>query len=328
MTMELRKVQMTRGGTFFISLPKDWAVKNGLKRASIVAMNVTDDGRLVVDPKHDVEREPTTVVIKPSSHLEREIIGKYLLGYDIIRIEAKDRISLEEREKVKKTSSRLIGLEIIEEDYSKILLQCLLEPSALSPKRMLAREQSISLSMHRDAVTALIEGDVQLARSVLNRDNEVNRLYFLIVRILRTIVQRPNLSEKLSLSPIDCLDYRLVASLVESIGDHSAQIADRVIQLKGSRADKEASGHLIILHKGVYDSHEESVASFLSRNIQMAESVRSRRNSFEKSYSEAEAALNSKPSDASTHLLSVISLMGRIYDNSVDISDLAMPRMH
>lgn len=328
MTMELRKVQMTRGGTFFVSLPKDWAVKNGLKRSSIVAMNVTDDGRLIINPKHDVERAPTTVVIKPSSHLEREIIGKYLLGYDIIRIEAKDRISLEEREKVKKTSSRLIGLEIIEEDYSKILLQCLLEPSALSPKKMLRREQSISLSMHRDAVTALIEGDVQLAMGVLNRDDEVDRLYFLLVRILRTIVQRPSLSEKLSLSPIDCLDYRLVASLVESIGDHSAQTADRVIQLEGSKIGKEVSGHLMRLHKAVYDSHEESVASFLSRNIQMAESVRSRRNSFEKLYHEAEEPLNSQPSDASTYLLSVISLMGRIYDNSVDISDLAMPRTH
>ncbi len=101
-----------------------------------------------------------------------------------------------------------------------------------------------------------------------------------------------------------------------------------MIQLEGSKIGKEVSGHLMRLHKAAYDSHEESVASFLSRNIQMAESVRSRRNSFEKLYHEVEEPLNSQPSDASTHLLSVISLMGRIYDNSVDISDLAMPRTH
>ena len=326
--MELRRVQVTRGGTFFVSVPKEWADKNGLKRSSVVAMSVTADGRLIVDPKYDVERVPSTVSIKPSQYLEREIIGKYLLGYDTIRIEAKDRISLEEREKIKQTSSRVIGLEIIEEDYSKILLQCFLEPSSLPPGKMLRREHSISLSMHRDAVTALVDGDVQLARAVMDRDNEVDRLYFLVVRILRTIIQNPSLSEKLSVYPIDCLDYRLVASLVESIGDHAMQIAEHVIHMKGSRLGEEISNRLMKLHNAVYESQRESIASFLSRNIQMADSVRGRREPFEKLYHEAEAASNAQPTETSPHILSVISLMSRIYDNSVDISDLTMPRMH
>ncbi|MFQ6095963.1 MAG: PhoU domain-containing protein [Candidatus Bathyarchaeia archaeon] len=325
--MELRRVQVTRGGTFFISLPKQWAERNGLKRSSAVAMSVAADGRLVIDPKYDVERVPSMVAIKPSQHLEREIIGKYLLGYDIIRIEAKDQMTLKEREKVKQTSSRLIGLEIIEEDYAKILLQCLLEPSALPPEKILRREHSISLSMHRDAVTALVEGDLQLARSVIDRDNEVDRLYFLLVRILRTIVQNPGLSEKLSIYPIECLDYRLVASLVESIGDRSAEIAEQVIHMKGSRLDQEISKRLTKLHEAVYESQRESIASFLSKSIQMAESVRARRETFEKLYQEVEAISDAQPAEVSSHLLSVISLMSRIYDNSVDISDLTMPKM-
>lgn len=327
MAMELRRVQVTRGGTFFVSVPKEWAYKSGLKRSSVVAMSVTADGRLIVDPKYNVERVPSTVAIKPSQYLEREIIGKYLLGYDTIRIEAKDRISLEERKKVKRTSSRLIGLEIIEEDYAKILLQCLLEPSALLPEKILRREHSISLSMHRDAVTALVDGDVQLARSVMDRDDEVDRLYFLLVRILRTIIQNPSLSEKLSIYPIDCLDYRLAASLVESIGDYSMQIAEHVIHMKGSRMNEDTSNRLMKLHNAVYESQKESVASFLSRNIQMADSVRERRETFEKLYHEAEVASNSQPAETSPYILSVSSLMSRIYDNSVDISDLTMPRM-
>ena len=63
--------------------------------------------------------------------------------------------------------------------------------------------------MHRDAVTDLIEGDVHLAKNVVARDDEVNRLYFLLVRILRTFIQNPGLSEKLEILPIDCLDYCL-----------------------------------------------------------------------------------------------------------------------
>ncbi|MFB0536858.1 MAG: hypothetical protein ACETWR_17970, partial [Anaerolineae bacterium] len=59
--------------------------------------------------------------------VDREIVGKYLLGYDIIRVEAKDRIGTADRERIKQASSRLIGLEIVEEDYAKIVMKCLLE---------------------------------------------------------------------------------------------------------------------------------------------------------------------------------------------------------
>src|SRR3989337_3023095 len=160
--MELRRVQRTGGGTFFVCLPKKWAERNGLNRGSLISISEGMSGQLVVDVKYDTEPQPQVVAIKPTPFLDREIVGKYLLGYDIIRVEAKDRMSTEDRECIKQSSSRLIGLEIIEEDYSKIVLQCLLEPSAYPPEKILQREHSIASSMHKDAVTAFVEGDVHL----------------------------------------------------------------------------------------------------------------------------------------------------------------------
>jgi phosphate uptake regulator len=71
--------------------------------------------------------------------LGRQIIGQYLLGYDIIRIETKDKIDADIRNTVKTTVSSLIGLEIVEETYSQIVLQCLLEPSGFMPEKILRR---------------------------------------------------------------------------------------------------------------------------------------------------------------------------------------------
>jgi len=325
--MELRKVQTTRGGTFFVTLPKEWAKRNGVNRGSIIATLETADGRLVIDPRYNLEPAPLTITIKPTAYLDREIIGKYLLGYDIIRVEAKDRITPEQREIVKRASSRLIGLEIIEEDYAKIVMQCLLEPSALPPEKILRREHSISSGMYRDAVTALVEGDIQLARGVVSRDNEVNRLYFLLVRILRTIIQNPSLSDKLEIYPIDCLDYRLTASLVESVGDQSAQMAEHAIRMEGSKLTKEASQPLLNLHKVVHESYDDAVTAFFSRNIPIAESVRGKRDLVEELYRKVESVANTQPVEVSQCLLSVLSLMERIYDHSVDISDLTIPRL-
>ena len=325
--MDLRKIQRTSGGTFFVCLPKDWAERNGLDRGSIVSVTETADGQLAINPKYGVELVPQVAVIKPTSLLDREIVEKYLLGYDIIQVEAKERISPVNRERVKQASSRLVGLEIIEENYSKIVMQCLLEPSTFPPQKILRREYSIASGMHRDAVTALIEGDVHLAENVVARDNEVNRLYFLLVRILRTVIQNPGLSENLGILPIDCLDYRLTASLVESIGDQSACIGEKVIKLGDAKIAETLSQLFLKFHTVAYESHENAINAVFSRDVSMAESVRSEGEKIEAMFHEIETVVRDQPAEVGPHILAVASSINRIYDNSLDIADLVMPKL-
>jgi len=325
--MELRKVQRTGGGTFFVCLPKDWAKKNGLQRSSLVSISETSDGRLIIDAKYSAERTPQVVVVKPTPLLDREIVGKYLLGYDIIRVEAKDKISPEDRERIKLASSRLIGLEIIEEDYAKIVMQCLLEPSAFPPEKILRREYTIASSMHRDAVKALIEGDVHMAKNVIARDDEVNRLYFLLVRILRTVIQNPGLSEKLGILPIDCLDYRLTASLVEGIGDQSVRVAELAPKLENAKVERELAQLVLSLHRAVYESHENALKALFSRDISLAESVRDERQGVVDALRGVEAFARTQSADVASLVLGVASAVSRIYEHSLDIADLVMPKM-
>jgi len=325
--MDLRKIQRTSGGTFFVCLPKDWAERNGLDRGSVVSVTETADGSIVVNPKYNAERSPQVAIIRPSSFLDRVIVEKYLLGYDIIQVQAKDRISPLDRERVKQASGRLVGLEIVEENHSKIVMQCLLEPSTFPPQKILRREYSIVSGVHRDAVTALLEGDLQLAKNVVARDNEVNRLYFLLVRVLRTVIQNPGLSEKLGILPIDCLDYRLAASLVESIGDHSASIGETAIRLGGTKIPDKFSKLILQLHKVAYESHENAINAVFSHDVSVAESVRSEREKVKALFHEVETTILDLPAELGRHLLAVASSVSRIYDNSLDIADLVMPKL-
>jgi phosphate uptake regulator len=320
--MELRKVQRTSSGTFFVCLPKDWAEKAGLDRGSVVSVSELSDGRLAVDAKYGVEPEPRAAVIKTSPYLSREITGKYLLGYDVIRVVAEDRISAEDRECVKVASSDLVGLEIVEEDYSKIVLQCLVDPSAFPPEKILRREYSIAAGMHRDAVRAFVGGDVHLARNVVARDVEVDRLYFLLVRILRTVVQRPGVGEGLGVRAIECLDYRLMASLVESVGDLSVEVAEKAVEL-GEGIGKELSEPLLRLHDLVLGSHERALEAVFNRDVGVAESVRGERVQVEKLLGGVEGVA-SKAGGVGACVLAVAGLVGRIFDCAVDIADLVM----
>jgi len=325
--MDLRKIQRTSGGTFFVCVPKDWAERNGLDRGSIVSVTETADAQLAINPKYGVERAPQAAVIKPTPLLDREIVEKYLLGYDIIQVEAKERISPFNRERVKQASSGLVGLEIIEENYSKIVMQCLLEPSTFPPQKILRREYSIASGMHRDAVTALIESDLHLAENVVARDNEVNRLYFLLVRTLRTVIQNPGLSEKLEILPIDCLDYRLTASLVESIGDQSVCIGEKVIKLGGAKIAENLSQLVLKFHTIAYESHENAINAVFSRDVSMAESVRAEGEKVTEMFHNIETDVRDQLAEVAPHILAVASSINRIYDNSLDIADLVMPKL-
>jgi phosphate uptake regulator len=326
MMSELRKVQRTPGGTFFVCLPKSWAEQYGLRKGSVLALSETDEGKLVVDAKHDIEPSPRVATLKPGPYLGREIIGEYLLGYDAIRVEGKDRISFETRDVIKNTVSHLVGLEIVEEDFASIVLQCLLEPSSFPPEKILRRGYTIASSMHRDVAKAFVDGDVALARSVMARDDESNRLYFLLVRILRTIIQNPSLSEKLGVSPIECLDYRLAASLVEAIGDECVRLSMKTVELNGEKLDQDPRKQFLTLHAVCFEAQEEALAAFLTGAIDVAEKVRAMRNKVEREFAKLEEVARAQSLDIVAQILSAASFLRQIYEHSVDIADLAVPK--
>ncbi|MCW4018491.1 MAG: phosphate uptake regulator PhoU [Candidatus Bathyarchaeota archaeon] len=320
---DLRKVQRTPTGTFFVCLPRKWSELHGLKKGVMLALSETSDGKLFIDPKYGDEPQPRDTCLTAGPYLGREIIGHYLLGSDIIRIQAKDVIDLDAKNVVKTTVRSLIGLEIVEENYSQIVLQCLLEPSGFPPQKILRRNYSIVAGMHRDAVNSLIDGDLQLAKSVTSRDDENNRLYFLLVRILRTIIQNPSLGEKLGLTTIESLDYRLAASLIESMGDACVQVANKTLEMNGVKPSEDIRKLLLELETVCYDAHEQALKSFINKDIATAVHVRQLKEKVQELTTSIEKTAKDQP-DVMPQTLGVIAVIKQIYEHSVDLADLVV----
>ncbi len=321
---DLRKVQRTPTGTFFVCLPRDWSQKNGLKKGTLVALAESSDGKLTVDPRYNEEQVTRSSSIAVGPLLGREIVGHYLLGSDIIRIVAKERIDIETRNIVKGTVGSLIGLEIVEEDYSQIVLQCLLAPSGFPPEKILRRNHTIVAGMHRDAVNSFIDSDSQLAKSVIARDDENNRLYFLLVRILRTIIQNPKLSEKLAVTPIECLDYRLAASLLETMGDACVQLANKTLELNGAKPSDTLNRLLSTMQIVSRDANDQALKSFVNKDIVSAENVRRLRSKITSLYDAIEQSAKAEPLEVMPHILATAAFLRQVYEHSVDLADLVV----
>ncbi|HYA78424.1 MAG TPA: phosphate uptake regulator PhoU [Verrucomicrobiae bacterium] len=289
-----------------------------------MSVDVTSDGKLTVDSEYYAEPKPRVASLNIGPYLGREIVGRYLLGYDVIRIEAKDRIAYDVRNSVKSTVGSLIGLEIVEETSSAIVLQCLLEPSGFLPEKILRRNYAIVAGMIRDVANSFVSGDLQLAKSVIARDDESNRLYFLLVRILRTIIQNPRLSEKLRITPIDCLDYRLAASLIEGIGDSCVQVAKKTIALDGVKLSGDLQKLLVDLQAVCFEAHEQALKAFVTKDISLAESVRNLRGKMDSTSSNIECVAKDSSLDLMPQVLATVSFLRQIYERSVDMADLVV----
>lgn len=321
--MELRKLQRTPDGTYLVTIPKAWAKRVGLGAGAVVSYEERQDGRLLLSPKIDEERPPQEVTLDASPLLRREIIERYLLGYDIIRVQSKGPIPAELREEARKASKRLVGLEVLEEDSKKIVLQCLVEPSLLVPERILRRLEMLSMPMEIDATQAFLNSNTELAKSVIERDEEVDRWYFLLVRLVRAAIADTYLLEKIKVSAVDCLDFRLLASYIETFADYAVTIAENTTK---SAVPQEQQAILEKVGAGVNAMYRDAVGAVLSRDMKLVSSAASNFQDAKALLSRVESGISKVPRPLVDHLVAVLIALNRMCEISVDISDLTITR--
>ncbi len=216
------------GSSILVSLPKEWIDATNLSKGSQVEIETGQDSLSISANK---ETRPTKELVISYPLPEEEniianITGAYLLGYDIIQINSKSIIPGEDREKIRNSMRGLVGMEIIEEDASKINMQFLLDTATLNPEKILKRMSSIALGMYDDVSNGLISDDKSNLQTLSKRDVEVNRQYFLLVRLIRSTLVDKRLANIFNLGNIDILDYRVAANLLENAGDTIVELAD------------------------------------------------------------------------------------------------------
>jgi phosphate uptake regulator len=233
-SVEFRKVQVTGGSTYIISLPKKWIKKVELKPKDQVALIPQPDLSLRLIPNREMKTKEVTDSFLDASQIKRpesvltEFIAYYLVGYDNIHIKLKDPMT---RGFLRNSiHQKLIGVEIMEENANEIIAQCLLGSVEIPLDKALRRMHILMTFMFKDAIQALRTNDQALAQEIVRRDDEVDRLYLLIVRQLKAAVENRLQIEEIGLSSQrDCLGYRLIVKSVERSADHAARIAKTVL---------------------------------------------------------------------------------------------------
>ncbi len=230
--METRKIQITGGSTYIVSLPKKWVKKTGVKNGDYIVLNPRADGTLLISPqlKHGKGKPKKSINIDydETEKMTRKFIAAYLSGYDIIEFRSKNRLTPPVRQRIRDLSQYVIGPEIIDETMTSMTAQDLIDASEFSLKNGLRRMHVITREMHRDAIIALKEKDTQLAKDVESRDDEVDKLYWMIAKQYNLILQDVFFAEKMGITAVGALSYLLIARAIERIADHAKKLASNI----------------------------------------------------------------------------------------------------
>lgn len=243
MTMELRKIQVTGGSTHVVSLPKKWVDRNGLGRSDTVAIHEEPDGSLLLIPHSEARpaAKSLTVTLPDGADEEdiiRRLVGAYLAGADEIHVRSNNKMDPKAREIVRDITRDLVGVEILEESANAMTLQDLVGVADMDLRKTLTRMQRIARIMYDDAITALQARDVDAAEEVARRDDELDRLLWMVSKQMHALLEQPRLAAKLNVRPAEALNLFLAARSLERMGDHAAKISRNIVELKGDAVPK------------------------------------------------------------------------------------------
>ncbi|GAB6947503.1 phosphate uptake regulator PhoU [Vulcanisaeta sp. JCM 16161] len=235
---ETRRVQLTGGATLIVSLPKEWTRQVDLKPGDEVLVIPQPDLSLLVVPKKMVKApllESSINVTQDLSnidHLERVLLAHYLSGYDVFRLNF-DVSTLNLKKQVKDIVRRkLTGVEIIEEGRNTLVIQNLVNVPDINIKDIIAKLGKTVVGMIDDLRTPIENGDKAIAMDIIERDNEVDKFYWLLNRQLkRVLVSKHALSLSGIQDPRSIIEYAIINKSLERAADHAVKIAREIVNL-------------------------------------------------------------------------------------------------
>ncbi len=260
-----RKIQMTGGSTYTVSIPKAWAKRRGIESGTPVHLYPFED-RIVVLQSAINDREQKArlnVDTVGDEATEKHIEAAYAAGSDEITVVSDTGFSASQRRLASAAITGLIGMEIASETDRELVAKSLLDPSEISLDGTIEQIRQISLTMHENAVRTVLSTDPDdgMATHIVSRDDDVDRLFALVSRRFYRVLVDVREIEKLQTGRQAALTQFRVARQLERVADHAERIAD-----VGSRLEEPPEEDLAAEFEGLAADARRVVRTALDGN--------------------------------------------------------------
>lgn len=281
--VETRKVQRLGPSTLAMTLPAEWARAHGVEKGDEVSLRTGGKGTLTVMPESaQTEESQATIHAEnmDASAVERAIVAQYVLGRRVIHVEMNEgTLDSAHINAVYNAETQLMGLGVIEETPERIAIRCSVDPEDFTLDNLLERLESTGTTMRDEAIQALALGNPDFAERALNRERQANKIFVLLLRLIFTAYQNPNLARAVGLEDgFPLIGYRSIAKNLELTADNAEDIAEIAMEAPGHTLDVDDATMRRIREftDQVDEISELAVRSAVERDFQLTIEVRER----------------------------------------------------
>lgn len=329
----LRRIQFTGKSTYVVSLPKEWVLKNDLDRERIVYIYQLNNNALLVVTGTKKDRVSREARIRVDDSLDigkiiRRIIAYYIKGYDIIKIYSdKDYLSPTLKNSLKDRVKRLIfGSEFLDETAQYLSIHIIASSVDLDILTVINRMAGLAINMHIDTIKALRLRNGDILMEIVDRDDDMDRLYFLSVRMLNEYIDVANLSlfsNKIR-SFWELMEYRAVVRYLERVADHATIIATSMYNVL-SKYNEDDVDTLENLNTMSIKSLKLAIDALTTMDINKAEEAISLKNKIRETEEDAISRLTkyTDPQLISSLRMSIESCR-RVFEYGAGIAEIAI----
>ena len=276
--MEPRKIQKVGYSTLSVSLPMGWAKKAGIKKGDVVFISEENDGALRITPEPTKTEDQSIYVVNVDNCdntkiLARVIVGNYVLGRNLIKVESERRLMREQIEAIREVTQKLLGIGIIEESDKHLLLQCSVDPKNFPLETVIRRLYVITSIMFKESMDALMDRDMEMAKDAIAREHEADTIFWLLTRLLSSAQQSRVVSEAIGIvEPMEVVENNLIAWYLEMIGDRLYTISQNILAIEEIRNDEEEELFERLSQIGlvVFTMFDQAMKSMFESDIKVA----------------------------------------------------------
>ncbi len=162
-------------------MPAEWVKKHKLKAGDMLLLQVSDTYIKIVPAKKDGKEIKAIIEVdKDVKGLYRAIISSYIAGADIIEVIVnREDLVLEALKQIKYAISHLIGIEIVDQDINKFVLQTFINVDEQDLNSLVRKMASLIKIM----IKYILQSN-EVKNYIEDLENEVDKLYRLALRRL------------------------------------------------------------------------------------------------------------------------------------------------